>query len=136
MFLPFSLILSKSSSKSIIGSAHSFHSTSFNDQCLFNACLVSFKPITIILGHWLRIQASIDSFPSSQLRLVKLQLITSDCRFHWWKASVADTHPFHIRISTFPYNSSPFLPTTYCNEDKVWVALVVSFIFHSKLLNK
>ena len=37
MFLPFSLILSKSSSNSIIGSTHSFHSTSFNDHWIFNA---------------------------------------------------------------------------------------------------
>ena len=45
---------------------------------------------------------------------LSLQLIRQDNRLHRWKASVADIHPFHIRISTFPYNSSPFLPTTYC----------------------
>lgn len=35
------------------------------------------------------------------------QLIGQDNRLHRLKVSVANTYPFHIRISTFPYNSSP-----------------------------
>ena len=93
--------------------------------------------LTIIRGHWFRIQSSIDSFPSSlNPYWLRFQLFKQDSRFHWWKVSVADSHPLHIRINTFPYNSSPFLPTIYCTENNVWVVLVVSFVILSKFLNK
>ena len=51
MFLPFSLILSnsKSRSNSIIGSTHLFHSTPFNEHFIFNAYSVCSKPRTTIL---------------------------------------------------------------------------------------
>ena len=44
-----------------------FHTTSFNDHWIFNAysvCLFVPNPLPPFLGHWFRIQSSIDSVPS------------------------------------------------------------------------